>query len=86
MKVVQVFIFLYLLYSLYCYTNFTKIEICSLYKQYPQLTGNYGQKGISSSTNHPGARRFSMNVYSKSTNTLWVFGGEGYGVDDGNSF
>ena len=38
--------------------------------------GNYGQQGISSSSNIPGARYSSVSWIDN--NNLWLFGGYGY--------
>jgi hypothetical protein len=39
--------------------------------------GNYGTKGIASSTNIPGARYDAVS-WIDSSNNLWLFGGNGY--------
>jgi hypothetical protein len=78
MKIAFGFVLLFLLNNICCYTNFTGIEICALYRDYPSLNGNYGSKGVSSPSNFPGARYYVLSTYSKTTNTLWVFGGRGY--------
>src|SRR5690606_17198064 len=75
---------LFIFYTIHCYTNFTGIEICALYQNYPSSTnGNYGEKGVPSPLNYPGARTQVLSTYSKRTNTFWVFGGHGYGETGG---
>lgn len=79
MKQVRILLSLFLLfYMCICYTNFTEIEICSLYKEYPLNYGKYGEQGIPSTSSYPGARYFIQGIYNKSTNTLWEFGGIGH--------
>lgn len=41
--------------------------------------GVYGTKGIESSTNAPGARQYHSMTFSQATQSLYVFGGRGYG-------
>ena len=77
------FILLLLLYNIFCYSNFTGIEICALYRNYSSTNGNYGQKGVPSPSNYPGARDSIQGTYSKTTNALWIFGGDGFG-ESGN--
>ena len=72
------FIFLILLYNVCCYTNFTGIEICTLYRNYSSIYGSYGEMGVASPTNFPGARYSIQGTYSKNTNALWIFGGVGF--------
>ena len=78
MKITTLTFLVVILYYIHCYTNFTGIEICSLYHNYPSIYGNYGVKGVSSPSNYPGARYFILSTYNKRTNTFWVFGGNGY--------
>lgn len=58
-----------------CYSNFTGIEICSLYIDYPTLEGNYSQKRVSSPHIFPSGRTFVSGTYNKTTNEMWIFGG-----------
>ena len=67
----------------YCYTNFTGIEICSLYKNYSSVYGNYGEMNVPSPENYPGARYGILGTYNKKTNILWIFGGWGFGESSG---
>jgi hypothetical protein len=83
MKIALSFLLLSLLYNICCYSNFTGIEICGLYKNYASQNGNYGEKGVSSPSNFPGARFSIQGVYNKTTNTMWIFGGFGYGETGG---
>lgn len=53
--------------------EWTWIKGDSTYNKY----GIYGTKGIPSSTNKPGARRYSESWVDKSGN-LWLFGGDGF--------
>ena len=41
--------------------------------------GVYGEKGISSPTNHPGSRNGAVGWYDNLRQELWLFGGIGYG-------
>lgn len=75
MKIILVQLFL--LYNIFCYSNFTGIEICARYKYYPSDIGNYGERGVASPTNFPGKRLYPLGTFSKSTNTFWIFGGWG---------
>lgn len=43
----------------------------------PNLNGNYGTIGVSSSSNYPGSRAYSAN-WIDSLGNLWIFGGQGY--------
>ena len=48
----------------------------------PGIPGIYGEKGVADVTNMPGARSGAVGWFVNSTRELWLFGGEGYGVDD----
>ena len=54
--------------------NWIWISGSNIYNQ----QGNYAQQGISSSSNIPGARDSSVSWIDKN-NTLWLFGGNGFG-------
>lgn len=83
MNLVSFIVSFFLLFHIcYCYTNFTGIEICALYKDYPSRNGNYGEMGVPSPSNYPGGRSQIQSTYNKTTNTLWVFGGWGYDETD----
>ena len=41
--------------------------------------GVYGEKGISSPTNHPGSRSGAVGWYDDLRQVFWLFGGYGYG-------
>jgi len=41
--------------------------------------GIYGEKGISSRDNHPGARRYALGWYDGLNQEFWLFSGQGYG-------
>jgi hypothetical protein len=79
MKVLFGLIYLLLFYNI-CgyYSNITGIEICGLYQNYNSNYGNYGTLGVPSSSNFPGSRYYTQGTFSKTTNTLWIFGGKGY--------
>lgn len=78
MKKPLTFLLLFLIYTISCYSNFTGIEICARYQEYNHKLGNYSKKGVPSSFNFPGGRDKVQGVYSKKTNSLWIFGGTGY--------
>jgi N-acetylneuraminic acid mutarotase len=42
----------------------------------------YGSLGIAASSNIPGARQYATNWADSTTNTLWLYGGQGY-IEDG---
>lgn len=80
MKIVLYVVLLFTLFKIcVSYSNFTGIEICSSYINYPSEYGSYGEMGIPSPTNFPGGRIHSHSVYNKTTNILWIFGGHGRG-------
>lgn len=74
------FVTVFLLWHILCIKDFENLEICSSYRNYTKDEGSYGQKGVPSSENYPSVRNFIQATYSKKTNTLWIFGGEGIGV------
>ena len=41
--------------------------------------GIYGQKGVPSTANMPGARQSAVGWYDESSKEFWLFGGQGYG-------
>ena len=41
--------------------------------------GVYGQQGVPSTSNIPGARELAALWYDSSTQELWIFGGDGFG-------
>ena len=45
--------------------------------------GVYGEQGIASTDNYPGARRGAVACYDSTNQELWLFGGKG--LDDTNS-
>ena len=53
--------------------NWTWISGSNIYNQ----QGNYGQQGISNSSNIPGARDSSIS-WIDNNNHFWLFGGYGY--------
>lgn len=83
MKSLSVLVTLFLIQICLCYTNFTGIEICALYRNYTSNKGNYGQMGEPSTENYPGGRMGMLGTYNKKTNILWIFGGNGYGESEG---
>ena len=42
----------------------------------------YGTLGLAATSNIPGARQYATNWVDSSTNTLWLYGGQGY-IEDG---
>jgi hypothetical protein len=83
MQIALGILLLSLLYNICCYSNFTGIEICALYRDYPSQNGNYGERGVPSPSNFPGARYYIQGIYNNTTNTMWIFGGYGYGETGG---
>ena len=45
------------------------------------VNGLYGIQGVASSSNYPGSQYSSIS-WIDSSNSLWLFGGEGYGATD----
>jgi len=45
---------------------------------YGDRLGLYGERGIPSTTNVPGARSNAVGWYDSINQELWLFGGEGY--------
>lgn len=43
-------------------------------------SGIYGTKGVANNTNHPGSRRHGAGWFT-SDGKLWLFGGQGYGIN-----
>lgn len=84
MKIQAAFVILLILFgNIYCYSNFTGLEICALYQDYASIYGNYSTKGVPSSLIYPSARISIQAAYDKPTNTLWVFGGAAYDESGG---
>ena len=48
----------------------------------PNQNGNYGTKGVPSTTNNPGAREFMMS-WTDASGNFWMFGGEGFPATGG---
>jgi len=42
------------------------------------INGDYGEKGIASPSNYPGARCYPVGIYDRDNQEFWLFGGEGY--------
>ena len=77
-------IFVFSLYTICsCYTNFTGIELCARYFDYPSSYGSYGEMGVPSPTNFPGARSWIASTYNKKENIMYIFGGYGFGESSG---
>ena len=62
--------------------NWTWVSGSSSFNQ----PGEYGTKGVSSSTNYPGARYGSVSWFDSLNQTLWLFGGAMSYIERGNIF
>ena len=49
------------------------------------VNGFYGTKGVASSDAYPGGRRHTAMIFHSTSNSLYVFGGEGMAATGGNS-
>lgn len=54
------------------------IDICASYKNYTEIYGHPGDQGVPSKFYYPSARNNALWTYNKTTNILWIFGGNGY--------